>query len=221
MLRNHALVAAQVVVALGVAWPVSGHTQGDSVFARVLMRRLDSMAAAPAVRGLTSARSGWELFVQAPIDDLPRLDDRMLMRFVEVFNRGLGQVDHATCARVWYALETPRWGEAYASVAAGVDSTTAEAWTDIIVQLVWAGLRDERAGSLATPEEREAVMRKAHTLIPAAELRKLGRIQQSGRLTDSDACFLMRSVYRSMLRLPPSEVAPVLRTMIGMPERPN
>ncbi len=192
--------------------------QGDDsvpVFPRILMRKLDSLVARPEVRRLTKARTAWGLFQSSPIGDIERLGDEDLMRFVSVFNEALGQVSPTTCAKVWRTLGKPQFGEAYAGVAAEVDSVSADAWTQLIVRLVWVGLRGEPVGRRATPQEVESVTQEAHTLIPADELSALGRVQARNTGTDADACFLMRSVFRSMLRLPAPRVAPVFRTMIG------
>ncbi|SRR6266516_387949 len=185
------------------------------VFPRILMRKLDSLVARPDVRAFTKARTAWQLFQSSPIGDIQRLGDEDLMRFVSVFNAALGQVSPATCAKVWRTLGQPEFGEAYAGVAAEVDSATADAWTQLIVLLVWAGLRGEPVGRRASPQEVQSVTQESHTLIPAAELSALSRIQARNTGNDTDACFLMRSSFRSMLRLTPPRVAPVFRTMIG------
>ncbi len=179
------------------------------------MRKLDSLVARPEVRRLTKARTARELFQSLPIGAMERLGDEELMRFVSVFNQALGQVSPATCANVWRTLGKPQFGEAYAEVAAEVDSVTAEAWTQLIVRLVWVELRGEQVRRRATPHEVEAVLQELLTLIPADELSARRRILLRNAGTDADACFLVRGVYRSMLRLPPPRVAPVFRTLMG------
>ena len=188
----------------------------ESVFPRILVRRLDSIAADPEARRLTTARSGMELLGSSPaIGELGRLDDVRLMRFVDVFNTALGQVPPTLCADIFRTLGRPGYGKAYAAVAAAVDSLTAEAWTELLAELVWAGLRGKPNGRQVTQAEANPIILQAHALIPPDELREIARIQQMSEPTAADECYLMRSTFRSMLRLPPETVAPVFRGMLG------
>src|SRR5437773_2339775 len=186
-------VSLLLLLSIGVSKSAAQGEDSVPVFPRILMRKLDSLAVRPDVRGLTKARTGWELFQTSPIGDIERLGDEDLMSFVSVFNAALGQVSPATCAKVWRTLGQPQFGDAYAGIAAEVDSATADAWTQLIVSLVWVGLRNEPVGRRASPQEVESVTQEAHTLIPAAELSTLSRIQARNTGSDADACFLMRS----------------------------
>ena len=187
----------------------------ESPFPRILIRRLDSIVAHPEAQRLTTARSGMELLAHSPLGEFGRLDDVRLMQFVDVFNTALGQVSPDLCADIWRTLGRPEYGKAYTAVAAAVDSTTAEAWTEFLAELAWIGLRGQTKGRQVTQAEAEPIMRQAHALIPPEELREIFRIQELKQPTAADDCFLMRSTFRSMLRLPPETVAPVFRGMIG------
>ena len=212
--------ARSLVVAISLTWPLHtvaptfGQRPSAVVLDRVLLRRLDSLAADSQIQRLVPGATGMQLLTRAPLNHVRRLDDTTLVRFTKTIGRALEKAETRTCARIVRTIGTPQFGRAFAALLTGADSALAEEWTDIVVVLLWADLHGIPAGHRASPDEFDKITRAAHELIPAAEREEIVRLRAAPVRSDAEDCFLAQGLFRSMHRLPVVTVAPALRAII-------
>ena len=187
----------------------------EPVLARVLVRRLDRLAATPDVKRLRPGATGMTLLGDAPLAELGRLSDSALVAHYAVLRRTLEHAPVRTCAATW----TPGQGvtsSGFVQLAASTDSTLAEEWAELIAQLAEAGVRGRKSGGeRATAAEMQTAIAAARARLPAADQGRLARLISGAAMGANDQCAALRAIYRGYGLLPAQRAAAVLRAVTG------
>jgi hypothetical protein len=185
------------------------------VLARVLVRRLDRLAADTMVTRIRPRATGMTLLGETPLAELGRLGDSALVAHYHVLRRTLEHADVSTCAATW----TPGQGvtsSGFVQLAASTDSALAEEWSELIAQLAEAGLRGRvTGGAKAPPAEMRAAIAAARARLPAEDQTRVARLAAGAAMSAADQCAALRAIYRGYSLLPGARAAAVLRAVTG------
>lgn len=196
-----------------LAAPSTAHSQTPPPFIVQLVARLDRLAADSVVRARTGAANGLALFSSVPPDAIGRVSDADLVRLIRLLHEGFGNVDAATCAMAYGQRGTDGLPQAFVALASKLDSAQAVPWVNAFVPVFEAGIAKRPIGARVADTEARLVLQRAFSALTGEDR---GRLQRGARREGSpeDVCFFVRATYGSLLALPESQAAPVLRTLM-------
>lgn len=185
------------------------------VLVRVLVRRLDRLAATPDIQRLRPGVTGMALLGQTRLAEFGRLDDSTLVAQYGVIRRLLERADEQTCGAAWVPGQGVT-GPGFIRLAATADSALAVEWSEVIARLASAAAHGRRSGGeRAAPDEARRLITAARERLPAADQARVAALTTGAPLSAEDRCAALRAIYRGYGLLPRARAAAVLRTVTG------
>ena len=208
VLRNHGTIEQ---VTHSVAKPF------QSTQERLLDDYGSSLVEAPefqaAFAGLTpeqAQQKGFELAARG----ISRLDDRALRQRAEILARILPQLGEPACASMARGVSSPEVLTAIQSTLKDLDTTSLALWLDLSRNAMLAELRQTPRPTV-TDEQVNAAFSALADSWPQADVDRLNALHDLSTASDTDACWVVRTLYRTATELPEPHGTVLVRALVS------